>query len=66
MDENEVPERLGHLPGPKTGENGRKMRFCPDLFFFPEKILISRKQTAGPHMEEKTVPGYGGKHIWAY
>ena len=31
IDENEVPERLGPLPGPKTPENDRKSRFLPDF-----------------------------------
>ena len=37
VDENEVPERLGHLPGPETFENGRKMRFWLDFDFLPGK-----------------------------
>ena len=31
VDENEVPERLGPLPGSKTFENDPKMRFFPDF-----------------------------------
>ena len=44
IDENEVPERLGHLPGPETFENGRKIRFCP-FFLFAEKKIIFRAKS---------------------
>ena len=34
IDENEVPERLGPLPGPKTPENDRKSNFFLDFRIF--------------------------------
>ena len=43
MNENEVPERLGPLPGPKTPENDRKSKILPD---FPD-LLVEKPETKG-------------------